>query len=137
MSDGISEGYRAARASDQFEKLWQDAQVENILLDFKRKFENDDIEHLIYHLMELCPRVQIKNYDKFAIPYEKGHYYSDSAPAKSDYAKVRLYEIEVSGLVHRRFVNSNFRSGLIEATLFVEWTNTVEGRSAVRIYNDW
>lgn len=137
MSDGISEGYRAAAASDNFEKLWEDAQVEQILLDLKSRFADFQVQDLIQRMMVIIPRIQLRNYDKFLIPYAGGSYMSDSAPQGDTYAKVRLYEVEVSGRMHRKFVNSDFKSGLIEALLFAEWLETNEGKRATDVYNDW
>lgn len=139
MSDGISEGYRAARASDRFEKLWEEAQVEQILLDMKGQFGDLPINDLITRLMAVIPRIQLRNYDKFIIPYGgmNGSYLSDSAPANSNHKMVRLYEVEISGRTHRKFVNSDFKMGLIEALLFAEWLETEDGKRAVTAYNDY
>lgn len=138
MSDGISEGYRAARAADRFEKKWEEAQVEQIILDMKNQFSDLQMQDLITKLMAIVPRMQLKNYNKFVIPCTDGHYFADSAPVSKEMPhKIRLYEIEVSGQVHRRFVNSDFKAALIECLLFTEWLETEEGKSASAAYNNY
>ena len=140
MSDGISEGYRAARASDNFESMWEDAQVEQILLDLKSGFVDLQIQDLITQLMVIVPRIQIKNYDKFLIPYGNNEtYMSDSCPTSKEatYAKVRLYEVEISCRMHRKFVNSDFKKSLIDALLFAQWLQTPDGKQAAEVYDDY
>lgn len=136
MSDGISEAYRASRASDSFEKIWKDAQVDHILLDVKQLYQDESIDNLISQLMTLCPKVEIKNYDKFLINTEFGPYYTDSSPSKSA-KKIRLFRVEISGKMHRGFTSENFKDALVEALLFAEWIETESGKAAVDIYNDW
>lgn len=138
MSDGISEGRRAARASDNFEDMWADAQAEQILLDMKSGFVDLSIQDLITQLMAISPSVHLRNFDKFLIPYEGGSYMSDSAPVSQEtFAKVRLYSVEIFTRMGRKFVNSDFKASLIEALLFVEWLETPAGKEAVEVYNDW
>lgn len=138
MSDGISEGYRASWAAKNFDKAWEEAQIEQILLDAKSLFNEMSIGDLITHLMELCPTVRLKNYDQFAIPYKDVFLYSYTNYTDQPCPLVRFYEIEISGKgTHRSFKGQNFIEVLKEATLFAEWIETDEGRRAVKEYNDY
>lgn len=137
MSDGITEGYRASRALNRFEEMWQDAQADQILLDAKSLLDGMSVEDLIMNLMSTCSRVQFRNYDRFVIPYAHGHYYATSAPVDFKGDMIRLYEIEVSGRVHRNFTNSSFLDALKEATLFAEWLETDSGKRAAHVHDDY
>mgnify|MGYP003423227954 FL=1 len=138
MSDGISEGYRAASASKYFDQLWTDAQVDNILLDVKSKLDNMSVGDLMANLIKTCPHIVIKNYDQFAIPYKDIFLYSSSNYTNQQCALVRFYKLEISGNgIHRSFKGKDFVDTLKEATLFAEWIETDEGKVAVREYNDY
>lgn len=139
MSDGISEGYRAARASDRFNKLWTDAQVEAILLDIKSNVETLSTLELYEKLINETNGFRISHSDGWEIPEWWGVQFRSSINPDMEhlYPKVRMYKLEVSDSMHRSYSGKDLNLLIKEALIFVEWCKTEEGKQAVEVYNDW
>jgi len=141
MSDGITESYRAGRASNQFEQIWKLAQADQILLDAKSLIIHLSVEELMDTLTEICPSVRIQTADKYEIQESWGTDYRESVC--SAYVQmnkcplIRFYTVEISCKTHRRFTSRSLIDSLREALLFAEWTETDEGKRAVEISNDY
>lgn len=128
MSDGISEGYRAARAWDQFEKRWLAARAEMELLGYKEKFEALSIGDVMARLCELSPSVRISNYDEWRHQLVNGK-------LEGDYQ--RTFKVEITTNVSECFTANNLKDALYEAIMFAEWTRTPEGSGAAKDYQDY
>lgn len=136
MSDGISEGYRAARASDRFENKWKEALAEIYLLDLKEDLSKKSIEKIYLRLMELCPTIEVKNYDVWEVQYNWGVAYQEWSNSDK-WPKVRMYEVYTNGYgVHKTIKNKDFREALQDALIFNEWLITPEGKKAADDYKN-
>jgi hypothetical protein len=148
MSDGITEAYRASRAADDFWKLWENANIDSILLenanidsillDFKSYISHISIEDIVLKLTELCPKVEIRNYNRFEEEYNGRKYYTESVMFGSGNKLAKRWAVEIgpSG-VHKKFEENSLIEALREALLFAEWTQTEAGKKAVEIYSDY
>ncbi len=136
MSDGISEGYRAARASKTFEKKWEEARVEQILLTAESEYNKKDEDVLLLKLVHLSKDVRVQIDEGWLVSEHWGTMFRTSI--NSDYAdkcpKVTRYTV---ALPRRSFKEFNLKEALVEAILFQEWLLTPEGNQAYRDYQDY
>lgn len=139
MSDGISEGYRATRASNDFEKIWTDAQIERILLDIKSDVETLSEAELYKKLINQAGSVRITHNDGWLVEYKWGKSFQTSIESKyaDQFPKMRQFLLEVSYKIHRSYRGYDVSELMKEALIFIEWCQTDQGKHAIEVYNDY
>ena len=137
MSDGITDGYKASTASENFQKRWDRANAENILLSEKDTISHMSIDDILIQLTDLCREVKISKGHKFLVKYKWGDCYEDSVAVDTKHKMVLFYYIEVNASVCKKFRDESFEEVLKETLLYLRWLNTEDGKLAVDRYNDW
>ena len=138
MSDGISEGRRAALATDDFWDMWEEAQFENIILDIKNQLLSLTYAETVDRLIKVAKRIEIETYSKFKHPIPEYGYVSSLPKEDADKAEiVDLYKITFHGPVSHAFESLSLHEAFAEALIFAEWLATEEGKVAVSVYYDY
>ena len=126
MSDGMTEAFRGARAYEEFDTRFETYVAEYFLLINNGELEEMSIEKLLLRLIELCPDVEVKNYNMFKLP--NGNYTSFKS-GLDNYPLVKLYS--VSSVKGKFFTDEVFKKVLERAVLFADWCNSKAGKEAL------
>ena len=138
MSDGISEGYRAAKAHDEFEKKWQSVQADNILLDTKADLKKINSSKLLKRLLMLCSRIEISHETGWLVKYKWGESFQTSIASKDAdfFPKKKRYKISAYGCpVSKEFYGYNLDDLMRDVVLYLEWLDTEHGKTVAEYYN--
>ena len=118
MSDGVSDGYRAAEASNWYRNQVDSWFAEHILLGEQLK-QQLSVEQMIEEVRKHSLSTEIK--------FDSG-YYRNKGEVEID--------LQVEG-VYKKIPGKSLEGVLVDALLYIEFCKSEQGKKATKTYLDW